>query len=239
MFKNTFNRFASFIKKKFGGEETATSPLINTKSTVIPTEQEDVVKKSKYSVMKQKNLNILADYPRPLLELNDERLLKLQSCSDDTVPFLDFHNTKFLAKVINCYDGDTIRLAFFIGPDYIYKYNCRMNKYDSPEMKPIKPKTVELGLAEKKMANLAKDYLSNLILNKIVYVEVSEKGNGNDLYGRPLVNVFLNRDSKTSINDEMIEKRFGYPYKGDTKIGFAELYGVYYREEQPTKNPLP
>lgn len=224
LFKNTFTRFASFIRKKLGGKgETGTnSPLIN--SVIIPTETQKRVEKIS---SKQKNINILTNYPRPLLELNDERLLKLQTCNDDTVPFLDFHNTKFLAKVVNCYDGDTIRLAFFLGPDHIYKYNCRMNKYDCPEMKPRKPKTVELGLEEKRMAILAKDYISNLILDKIVYVEVSGKGNGNDLYGRPLVDVYTSRDSKKSVNDEMIEKRYGYPYKGDTKIPFEELIDWY------------
>ncbi len=59
-------------------------------------------------------------------------------------------------------------------------------------------------------AREAKDFLSGLILNKIIICEFMQ----NDKYGRPLARIYYeNKD----INELMIEKGHAKPYDGGTK----------------------
>jgi len=42
-------------------------------------------------------------------------------------------------KVVECYDADTCKIVIPI-KDSLYKFTCRLNGIDSPEMKPRKDK---------------------------------------------------------------------------------------------------
>lgn len=117
-----------------------------------------------------------------------------------------------LAKVVKCYDGDTIHCVFKIDGTY-YKFKIRMEGYDSAEMKPslkIKP---EIRNELKAKALLAKQRLEDLVLNKNIYLFC----NGYDKYGRILGTIRLKLDDVKSVNDMMIEEGFGYDYHGKTK----------------------
>ena len=118
----------------------------------------------------------------------------------------------FRCKVVDVYDGDTVTIILFNKLGY-EKHKLRMYGYDSPEMKPRLdfPNREE----EKQKAILAKNYLSELILNKIVEFESM----GYDKYGRLLgklykLNTFTN---KIELNQLMINQGHGYPYFGGTK----------------------
>ena len=69
--------------------------------------------------------------------------------------------------VIKVYDGDTITIASKLpyNDSPLYRLSVRLNGIDTPEMKPSK----NLPNREEhiKKAHEAKDFLSNLILNKI------------------------------------------------------------------------
>lgn len=118
------------------------------------------------------------------------------------------------AKVIKCYDGDTITIAVIFDND-IFKFNCRLLGYDSPEIKSKNPE-------ERKKAILARDTLSEKILNKIVNVKVSPH---KDKYGRLLITVLYNSSRSEhnlqNINEWMISQGLGYPYNGGTKREFS------------------
>lgn len=164
---------------------------------------------------------------RPLFHLTDEQINVLKEKKDTQVPFLSLENTKITGYVLDCYDGDTMTLGFYFG-DHIYKYKCRMNRYDAPEMKPKNTESEELKMLEKKLAEKSKVELSRLILNKVVYIQSAKY----DLYGRLLVDVYMSEDftnATQSINDMMIKARYGYPYNGEKKKKFSELL-EYYRE---------
>jgi endonuclease YncB( thermonuclease family) len=109
------------------------------------------------------------------------------------------------AKVVKVYDGDTITIVFKHKDEY-NKWNCRIYGIDTPEIKSKNPE-------EKKAAVIARDFLKDLILEKIVTIKCLDF----DKYGRLLVNVFY--DDKNVMNT-MIENNYGKEYFGGTKEEF-------------------
>ena len=117
----------------------------------------------------------------------------------------------FRCKVVDVYDGDTVTIILYNKFGY-EKHKLRMFGYDSPEMKP------RLNITNRddeiKKAKEAKEYLSNIVLNKIVTFESM----GYDKYGRLLGKLYLPKlFDRIEINELMIKEGHGYPYYGGTK----------------------
>lgn len=132
--------------------------------------------------------------------------------------------------VDSVYDGDTITLMIgtkihifeTIGVNqvnldsdsnksntiYFNKVRVRLMGIDTPELRPKKNIPNRNEHIEK--AKLAKEFLSNLVLNKSIKVKFLH----NDLYGRPLVYLYLDN---VCINDLMIENGYAKKYNGGTK----------------------
>jgi len=110
-------------------------------------------------------------------------------------------------RVIKVYDADTItiasRLPYHESP--MYRLSVRLNGIDTPE---IKGKGV--SDEEKEAAKVARDFVSNLVLNKFVKLEniQSEK------YGRILADVYI---GDIHLNDLLINQRYAVKYDGGTK----------------------
>ena len=122
---------------------------------------------------------------------------------NDTIEFMA--PIKF-GKVIKVYDGDTITIASVL-PNVqspVYRFHVRLNGIDSPEIKGKTPN-------EKLLAIKARDALSDVIMNKIVYLEIV----GREKYGRLLADVYY--DGK-NMNKWMIENKYSVSYDGGTKI---------------------
>lgn len=133
---------------------------------------------------------------------------KLEDCTYDNTDNFNFNNKIFEAKVVKVYDGDTITVVFMIYGDY-YKFNIRMEGYDSPEMKSKNPDLMKKEL-EKKWARESRDFLSGMIMGKIVLLKCKDF----DKYGRILGTVELN---KMNINDIMLARGYCRPYSGGHK----------------------
>lgn len=131
---------------------------------------------------------------------------------DKETPFFTFKGDVHLAKVVKCYDGDTIHCIFNHNNNY-YKFRVRMSNYDSPEMKPSKKIPNKEREDIKKRAIQARDRLKELILNKIIVLYCD----GEDKYGRLLGTIKLSVDDEKSINDIMVDENHGYIYNGGTK----------------------
>lgn len=114
---------------------------------------------------------------------------------------------RYNAKVVDVYDGDTITVSI-INNFTIQKHKLRMLGYDSPEMKPRL--NIPNRAEEIEKAKQAKNFLNNLILNKVVLADI----NGFDKYGRLLGTIFY--DTK-NINQVMLDNGHGYVYNGGTK----------------------
>jgi len=110
-------------------------------------------------------------------------------------------------RVIKVYDADTITIASKLPYDAspMYRLSVRLNGIDTPE---IKGKGV--SEEEKEAAKIARDYVSNLVLNKVIRLEniQSEK------YGRILADVYI---SDINLNELLIKERYAVKYDGGTK----------------------
>lgn len=127
-----------------------------------------------------------------IYELN---LLKNSSLQGSKIFSLD-GKEKF-CKVVAVYDGDTITVNMFIFGK-IRQFKIRMLGYDTPEIR-------NKNLEEKQRGLAARDYLSDLILEKIVFV----KCRGFDKYGRLLGTVYF---EDICVNELMISESYGIPY---------------------------
>lgn len=126
--------------------------------------------------------------------------------ADNNIPLFSLDGTQFKAKVVNVYDGDTIKVVIIFN-NKLTRFNIRMSGYDSPE---LRTKDEE----EKKAGIIARDVLKNKILNKIVDIHCGKF----DKYGRLLGYIYYN---KKNINDWMISNKYGYVYNGGTKQKFT------------------
>ncbi len=91
---------------------------------------------------------------------------------------------------------------------YYWEVRVRIFGIDTPEMKPSK--NLPNRETHIKKAHEAKDFLSSMILNKVIYCEFMQ----NDKYGRPLIKIFYNNKN---ISEIMIEKGYAKSYDGGTK----------------------
>lgn len=110
--------------------------------------------------------------------------------------------------VIKVYDADTITIASKLpyNESPLYRLSVRLNDIDTPE---IKGKGI--SEEEKEAAKNARNFLSNMILNKYVRLEniATEK------YGRILANVYF---EDIHINELLLKERYAVKYDGGTKI---------------------
>jgi len=142
-----------------------------------------------------------------IFKSNSTDLLKC----DNNTPMFSLEDEMKLCKVVDIYDGDTCKVVFKL-KDKLYRWNVRMNGYDSPEMRVSKSNPRRDIIKEN--AVLARDYLSSLVKNQLVYIKCGEF----DKYGRLLGTLYINKTDDVSVNDIMIKNGYGYTYFGGTKI---------------------
>lgn len=142
------------------------------------------------------------------MNLTNEQINLLKICVKEND--FTFNGYKTLAKCVEIYDGDTIRIKFFYNNILIQK-KIRLYGFDSPELKPSKKnRSIESINDEKKSAIVARDKLKELIGDDLITVEFLK----DDKYGRPLTKIY--KDDK-ELNKIMIETNNGYVYNGGKK----------------------
>jgi len=111
-------------------------------------------------------------------------------------------------RVIKVYDADTITIASKLPYDDspMYRLSVRLNGIDTPEMKGK-------GVLdeEKEAAKQARDFVSNLVLNKFVRLENIES----EKYGRILADVYI---GNIHLNETLLKERYAVKYDGGTKV---------------------
>lgn len=131
-------------------------------------------------------------------------------------PDFSYSGRVFLAKIVECYDGDTVRATFSPGEIFpaVVQYKIRLLGCDSCEMKPpLKAPDREL---EKAMALDARDALEAKICPDLVVIECGEF----DKNGRILATIYL-RDGE-NVNAWIIANGYGWPYDGKNKATARE-----------------
>jgi endonuclease YncB( thermonuclease family) len=131
--------------------------------------------------------------------MEDEPDIKIEDTVEFTFPIKS-------GRVIKCYDADTITIASKLPYDAspLYRLSVRLNGIDAPE---IKGKCAE----EKEVAKEARDFLSSLVLNKMIRLENVES----EKYGRILADVYL---GDVHLNELLLKERYAVKYDGGTKL---------------------
>lgn len=140
---------------------------------------------------------------------------ELYSCTLENTQELTLKNIITKCKILSVYDADTVTIAIPFNYN-IYKVKCRLTGIDTAEIKTK-------DLLEKSHGIAGKTYLTDLINDKIIYIECGPW----DKYGRLLGTLFLtkkNMDNNISINQNLIDKNYAYKYDGDTKCKFSDWY---------------
>ncbi len=130
----------------------------------------------------------------------------LESVNIKTVDEITYDFTE--AKVLKVYDGDTITIAAWFANGF-KKFNVRVYGVDCAEMRG----------AEKEKAIKARDFVSDLILNKIITIEVlnGKKLNGKKMtekFGRLLANVWIDGQNLAQL---LYDNGHAVKYYGGTK----------------------
>ena len=140
-----------------------------------------------------------------------EKQLTLESATLVNTPKfgLETHGNRTRVRVIDVYDGDTVTIAMeFHGT--ISSFRARLAHIDTPELKP------SLNAANRTetvaRANAARQYLMNLTLGQIVWVDIL----GYEKYGRLLIDLFLGKNDSTSVNQKLVTDGYAVSYEGGT-----------------------
>jgi len=138
-----------------------------------------------------------------------KKLEALESCSADAVEWLALDDGEARCKVIDIYDADTVTVIVPFCESH-FKVKCRLSGIDAAE---LRTKNEE----EKKVGYEGKKFLSDLILNKVIWIRF---GGWGKYGGRMIGTLFLTLDdmmNERSVNNMLIEKGYAYHYDGKTK----------------------
>lgn len=106
-------------------------------------------------------------------------------------------------KVVDVYDGDTCKICF-PWRDTVYKWNCRIQGVDTPELRTR-------NVMEKSWGYMVRDKVREVLLDEVVKVYCGEF----DKYGRLLVDIETTQG--LNISQWLIEKGYAFSYDGGTK----------------------
>lgn len=120
----------------------------------------------------------------------------------NSIPFVPQLTEGIVVKV---YDGDTITIVSKLPYDSspLYKFSVRINNIDCPEIKG----SID---DEKQCAKIAKQRVTDLILNKRIEV----RNIGTEKYGRVLADVLIDGEDVGSL---LVNERLALRYNGGTK----------------------
>ncbi len=116
------------------------------------------------------------------------------------------------AKVVKVYDGDTFWIAAWFDSD-IYRFKVRLYGVNCPELN-------SRDLQEKEIAQQAKQFVIDKILNQIVHIDVLNHTIVNnkkieEKYGRLLAHIKYKENGKEfDLCQELIKNNLGVPYYG-------------------------
>lgn len=154
--------------------------------------------------------------PSSFNDLNKQKKYLSQIKYDD-ISYLSLKGYESFAKCVRITDGDTCSLVFFVN-GYPQKYKCRLSHIDTAELSSTNAHEASVALK-------AKNRLTELIYDKIIYIKCNEW----DKYGRLLVDVYLNDSNNAiSVNKLLINEGLAYEYNGSKKKDFAEWYKLFF-----------
>ena len=134
-------------------------------------------------------------------------------------------------QVIKVVDGDTIDVAIDLGFDISLTKRVRLSGVDTPESRTTDLKEKALGLE-------VKEWLKKKLQDQTDIIIKTELPDSTEKYGRILGQLFvgdkevMSVNKKKSVNQQMIDEGYAWPYKGDTKVkDFEKLKTIRQQKE--------
>lgn len=170
----------------------------------------------------QSELSEEREYHTDVATIDTYHTQELTTQSFDELNKFTFNGLITKAKVVDVYDGDTVTLVFYFN-DIPIKDSFRMFGYDAPEIKPSK--TIPHRDLHIIAGHFVRDFLKQKILGQLVWVKFCQE----EKYGRLMGYLYMiSPDQPTvfsdadNINELMISKGYGKPYRGGHKSEFSE-----------------
>lgn len=137
---------------------------------------------------------------------------EIKTLIDNSSPFVPPLTNGIVVKV---YDGDTITIVSKLPYDTspLYRFSIRIRNIDCPEIRGSCDD-------EKQCAKIAKQRVSDLILNK----KVELRNVGNEKYGRVLADVIIDDQD---VGRLLIDERLALEYSGGTKLKLVSWLKYY------------
>jgi len=188
----------SELKKKLKKEK------VDKKETVDKKEQVD----------RKKGLisNLFSDIFKPTKVIDQTKLDNLNNMHLHSVDFFSFNKYECWAKCVKVYDGDTCTVIFYHNNKPI-KYNIRLLGIDTAELKSKDKEEIV-------HAQCARDRLSGMIYEKLIYLECGKF----DKYGRLLGKIYNNDKKGICYNDLLLDEGFAYKYIGGKRQPFKKWH---------------
>ena len=128
---------------------------------------------------------------------------------DDSIDELSFKGEVKYGKVVSVYDCDKFKIVFLLNGK-LYKWHCRLNNVDTPQLKAFND-------PEKELAYYIRHQIKEKILNQIVKIKCGEF----DENGRILVEIYINE--KENLNQWLVDNKMAFEYNGGTKKNWNQI----------------
>ncbi len=116
-----------------------------------------------------------------------------------------YNNYCGFCRVYKVIDVDTITVIIKHNSEFLF-IKCRLSDIDGPEKKSKIEKEIELY-------NLGKEYLTKLILDKVIFIEMKCP----DKYNRMLSTIYLDESKNFNINRNLLDLGLVREYHGEAK----------------------
>jgi endonuclease YncB( thermonuclease family) len=152
---------------------------------------------------------------------------------DISTPHFSLNGTNTYGRLVDIYDGDTVKIVLPLFESNYFKFDVRLNGIDTCEIKSHNLENKEKGVkAKKRVCDMVEEIYGNYVnvkletqkeikdyLKSIVCI-VFVKCYNFDKYGRLLADVYIDYNSLTrkSISEILLSEKLAYPYNGGTKL---------------------
>ena len=152
---------------------------------------------------------------------------------DISTPHFSLNGTNTYGRLVDIYDGDTVKIVLSAFKDTFFKFDVRLNGIDTCEIKSHNPENKEKGVkAKKRVCDMVEEIYGNYVNSKLetqkeikdylksIVCIVFVKCYNFDKYGRLLADVYIDYNSLTrkSISEILLSEKLAYPYNGGTKL---------------------
>ena len=135
----------------------------------------------------------------------------------DKDPYI--YRIKNILKVV---DGDTIDADIDLGFSISLEKRIRLAGVDTPESRTTDLKEKAMGLESKEWLKKKLEGAKDIIIK-------TELPDSTEKYGRIIGHLFIN-GQEISLNDQMINEGYAWPYEGDKKVKDFEMLNTIRRQ---------